>query len=337
MTEEFHDAQLDPLLDPLIRALTADAAPPELAGEDNAVAMFRAQHHLAPARQRRRFIPSMGMAAAAATVVAALAGGAYAAVLPAPIQRIAHRVLAPIGVPQPRTRAAASPGPAPLADRSAAARPPSRPAQRTPAPSSVASSSPIGGSPVLLSAVHVQIPAGSPVTVDGRVAPGGTPRAGVRVQLLELDGSRWRPVAAAVTGANGQVVFVIRHVATNTAFRLADLGARPSSPVEVTVVPKVTVVLSASDLSGADLLTVDARSAEPGDVVVLQIAVTGSWRDIAEQQLDSTRQATFTVAITQGQYYRVMLLATSAHAGAVSPPVHAPRGIRASTRYRHQS
>jgi hypothetical protein len=325
-----------PELDPLVKALTADATAAELAGEQAAVAMFSAQRATRP---RHWFVPSVGMGAAAAVVVAALAGGAYAAVLPASIQHIAHRVLARIGVPD--TRPAGSPSaPSPLTERSSAVTRSAGPVASAAARPSALPSPARPGPPVLLGALRTQIAAGSAATLDGRLAPGGIPSAGVLVELLELTGSRWHLAGTSRTGLDGAVTFTVRHVTRNTRFRLAEPGSaqRPqvlSPPVLVTVVPRLTVTVSGSSLPGAATVTVSARSGRPGDVVVLQILAGGAWRDITEQQLGGTRQARFTVAVDEGQYYRLVLLATNVHAGAVSPQVQ-PRGNPQSARSRRQ-
>lgn len=329
MTEDF------PELDPLIKALTAGPAPAELAGEDAVAAMFSARR---AARSRSRFVPSLGMAAAAAIVVVALAGGAYAAVLPPPIQHIAHRVLARIGVPDAQ-RLGSPPVPSPLSEHSSAVArqpgpvpPATAVAPATTAPTPLPGAAPPGPH-LLLGAVRTQIGAGSTAMLDGRLAP---PRPGVRVQLLELTGSRWRPAGTALTGRDGAAWFAVRHLTRNTVFRLAEPGTTPSPPVLVTVVPRLTVTLSGSSLPGADVITVSARSAEPGDIVVLQLAAGGAWHDITELRLSSTRRASFTVAVAEGQYYRVVLLATSTHAVAISPALHQPRGNPASAKSRPQ-
>jgi hypothetical protein len=327
-----------PELDPLVKALTADGTADELAGEQAAVAMFSAQRATRP---RHWFVPSVGMGAAAAVVVAALAGGAYAAVLPASIQHIAHRVLARIGVPD--TRPLGSPSaPSPLTERSSAVTRSAGPVASSAAARPSALPGPVRpGPPVLLGALRTQITAGSAATLDGRLAPGGIPRAGVLLELFELTGSRWQLAGTSRTGLDGTVTFTVRHVTRNTRFRLAEPGSarRPqvlSAPVLVTVLPRLTVTVSGSSLPGAATVTVSARSAQPGNVVVLQILAGGAWRDITEQQLGGTRQARFTVAVDEGQYYRVVLLATNAHAGAISPQVHEPRGNPQSARSRRQ-
>jgi hypothetical protein len=111
------DSHREPGLEHLIRALTAGGDPRELADRDAAAAMFRAS--IRPASGRlRRWRPRLPLhpvrAAVAAGVTAAVAGttaAAYAAVLPAPVQHIAHSVFAPLGVPDDRPPAAPSGAP----------------------------------------------------------------------------------------------------------------------------------------------------------------------------------------------------------------------------------
>jgi hypothetical protein len=111
----------DPGLDQLFRTLTSGPTRAELTGQDDALAMFRANITPAPAvhpaavppngvppngvpRRRRRirvpFRPGLGLAAA---TVVALAGGvtaaAYADALPTPVQHAVHDVFKFAGVP----------------------------------------------------------------------------------------------------------------------------------------------------------------------------------------------------------------------------------------------
>jgi hypothetical protein len=86
--------------DPLVRALTAGGSAAELAGEDAAVAAFRA----AARRPRRRHIGRLGTGATTIVVAVALSGGvaaAYTHSLPEPLQSVAHGLLGPVGVPAP--------------------------------------------------------------------------------------------------------------------------------------------------------------------------------------------------------------------------------------------
>jgi hypothetical protein len=92
--------------------LAAAAAPPssdELAGEDAAVATFMSAARPVPPRAGRRHhsprrrLVGIRLAAAVVVVVLSLAGVAAAATgtLPAPAQRVVHRVLGGAGVPDP--------------------------------------------------------------------------------------------------------------------------------------------------------------------------------------------------------------------------------------------
>jgi hypothetical protein len=85
-------------LDCLVRALTAGPTADELVTEDAALARFRSS-----ARRPSRRLPYARRAALAAAAVAVTLVGstaaAYAAVLPAPVQHVAHRFLDRIGVP----------------------------------------------------------------------------------------------------------------------------------------------------------------------------------------------------------------------------------------------
>jgi hypothetical protein len=88
----------EPSLDCLVRALTAGPTADELVAEDAALARFRSS-----ARRPSRRLPYARRAALATVAVAVTLVGstaaAYAAVLPAPVQHVAHRFLDRIGVP----------------------------------------------------------------------------------------------------------------------------------------------------------------------------------------------------------------------------------------------
>ena len=114
---------LDPAVDELFRTLTSEPTPAELAGEQSAVAMFRANitppasPATAPIPTRRlaaqpkpsvtrlfRRSPGWGIRLAAAVVIVlavAMASAAYTAALPQPVQLLAHQVLGFAGVPNP--------------------------------------------------------------------------------------------------------------------------------------------------------------------------------------------------------------------------------------------
>lgn len=85
--------------DPVVRALTAPASSAELAGEEAALAGFRAAM---AGRSRRRFAGRFGAGATTMVVAIGLSGGvaaAYTRSLPAPIQQAVHTAFGSIGVP----------------------------------------------------------------------------------------------------------------------------------------------------------------------------------------------------------------------------------------------
>jgi hypothetical protein len=317
----------EPGLEHLIRALTADGDPRELADRDAAAAMFRAVKP-APGRPRRwqpRFPFHSVRAATAAGVIVAVVGTAaagYAAVLPAPVQHIAHSVLAPLGVPDGRHPAAPGgpprgtvpDGPSATVTGSPTASRPGRPVvspRRVPADSSLT-----------LTAVNPQVTAGGPVPLKGRITDHGAVEPGIRVRLLKraVGQPGWRPAGTGVSGPGGYVTLTVPYLARNAAFRLA-AGDASSPPVTVTVVP--LVVLRAMPGS----LRASARFGDPGDAVVLQELSGGAWISVASQRLGAMHRAIFTVPAGSpaGQEFRVVLKATGEHAAAVSDEVSPPR------------
>ena len=140
MTSDLPDelGALEPGVDQLFRTLTAPATPDELAGEQDALAMFRA--NIRPpansafpstafpgtafpgtaspgAGSRRSAARGFGaplrwgirLAAAGTLVLGGAAAAAYATALPAPVQHIAHAVLGFAGVPDDSRGSAPSP------------------------------------------------------------------------------------------------------------------------------------------------------------------------------------------------------------------------------------
>jgi hypothetical protein len=87
--------------DPLVQALRAPGSPAELAREAEFVAAFRTAQ---PRGSVRRLVGRVGIAATATMTTVVLTAGvaaAYGRVLPAPVQRLAHSVLGPVGVQAP--------------------------------------------------------------------------------------------------------------------------------------------------------------------------------------------------------------------------------------------
>jgi hypothetical protein len=220
---------------------------------------------------------------------------------------MAHRVLAPIGVPD--TGHSPASGPAPLAT------------ETSPAPSATATAATPKAAGLVLTATYPQVPAGGTDVLAGRLPTAGRR---VSVELLAADPAdpdAWHRVAVAATDRSGDVTFTERHLTRNTEFQLAGPGTTVSAPVLVTVVPQLTVATSGGTVPGTDIITVSARYADPGNVVILQVFTNGSWHGIARQQLDRGHRTSFTVASGQRRVYRVLLPASTGHASAVSIPV----------------
>ncbi len=137
----------------LLRAAAAPAHPDEIADEPAAVALFARQYELgrtAGAGEGYRFLrprlaPGRAFALRLAVVLAALlAGGlvtgAETGILPAALQRPAHRLFSSLGIPPPST--AATPG------RSSRASPPAGGVQPSPTPAPTAAGPTGTGAPV---------------------------------------------------------------------------------------------------------------------------------------------------------------------------------------------
>jgi hypothetical protein len=305
----------DHSLDGLIRALTADGSAHELADRQAALAMFRDSRR----RPRRRFSFPMSTAAAAVVVAAGLVS-AYAALLPAPVQHIAYRMLDGIGVPDAhhpsaRPSAASIPSTASNSAVSASPVPASSGPTGTPAPNPA--QNPVPAQDLVLAPAYARIPADADDVLSGRLALGGRAEPGVRVRLLEhVDGvPGWRYAGRAVTDRRGDVTFTVQHLTSNTSFRLTGPKGATSLPVVVTVIPPVSLHLTAGQKSGTDLLTAVIPFADPGDPVVLQELSGRVWRSVGEHLLDRGDQASFTVRIPKsgGLEYRVVLPQTSHH------------------------
>jgi len=333
-----------PGVEEVIRALTAEGDATELTGRQSAVAMFRAARDGAsgfrspdldtapiprPAqprrgRGRRRRLTTLG--AAAAAVVMACAGmtaAAYAQILPASLQNIAHRVLSPIGVPSaPPAATGLLPVPGSVTPNVPSGRP-------TVLPSPLASprascpcptAGPNADVTAQLRADRLRVEADGKVVLTGQVAVKGSPDAGADVKLLEqLSASpgAWDVIATGLTSRAGDVTFAVPHVPVNTRFLLAgtgDLASLMSNQVAVTVTPRL--VVRHPTRRG---LVVTAGPAMTGDPVTLQELQGGAWVTVATQPLGGDLSATFTVSPPGA--YRFLLPATTTHAAGVSRPV----------------
>lgn len=325
----------EPGLDHLIRALTANGYPDELAGRDAALAAFRAAY--GQQRRQPRFSPWLRgsrrlSTVAAAALVAGITGvtaAAYAQALPAPVQHIAYSVLSPFGVPdnQPSTspaRSGSAPGSAP-GPAAAGGHGTASPSASCPCPTATSSQA-AAGSVLVINVGRTRLPAGGSDAIAGKLTRHGQPESGVRVRLLEqpVGSPGWQLVASGVTGGRGKVRFGLVRLTQNAAFRLAAQGSAGSAPVSVTVIPHVGLVLVPG--VSTDRFVASARFGDPGDSVVLQKSSGGTWQDVATETLGVLHRAIFVIPPgAVGTNYRAVLRATSAHGRGISTPVRQTR------------
>lgn len=335
--------QADPSVSRLIRVLTADGSADELADRQAALEMFQDSRR----RPRRRFSFPVSTAAAAVVVAAGLTS-AYAALLPAPVQHIAYRILDRIGVPDAH-HPSASPSAAMIPSTASNSAVSASPVQTGSGPAGTPTPNPaqdlIPAQDLVLASADTRIAADGSDVLSGRLTAGGRAEPGVRVRLLEhVDGiPGWRYAGRAVTDRRGDVTFTVQHLTSNASFRLTDPKGATSQPAVVTVVPPVSLHVAAGRKPGTDLLTAVAPFADTGDPVVLQELSGDVWRSIGKHTLDQGHQTSFTVRIpSSGDLeYRVVLPRTSHHgrsrssqvrvAAARSEPTPQPTGPRVTT------
>jgi hypothetical protein len=363
---------LDPGLDQLIGALTAQPASGELAGEQAVLAMFRENSRpssgtlpvrgrpAAPAGRTAR--PPGGRAArisarwslrlagaTALTLAGGLTAAAYANVLPAPVQHLAHVALSfadipdthparhwhapahpsagaggPASSPAPRSAAPSAQAPSGQRPSATASRSPSPSAHRSPSPSTAAGKAQMSVSPVSSS-----IDAGLTVVIDGTLTKGGQALAGATVTLLERHSSHaaWHVAATATTDAQGSVAVNSPALITNTAFRLTGPHGARSAIVRVTVRPAISAVLKPGTGGRRDDLLVSTSYAHGGNIVVLQVeSKTGAWVALRGRVLTTNGNARFAVNAVrlQNRVLRVVLRATARHAAAISSNITVP-------------
>jgi hypothetical protein len=351
---------LDPAVDELFRTVTSEPTPAELAGEQSALAMFRA--NISPAASPAtapippsrpgadpkpsvtrlfRRSPGWGIRLAAAVVIVlavAMASAAYTAVLPQPVQLLAHRVLGFAGVPSPPARHAGNSlrshrhGP-PTAGRSgsspghatpgysAPGHTPSAPAHKSASPSP-SSSAALGPAQLSASASSAEIPAGSQVVIDGQLTRSGAGVPGVTVQLVErLVGHRfWHLAGTGQTTADGNVAVTVSAVPANAVFRLRVRGVAHSANVLVTVIPPITATLTPGAGGLRDVLAVTTQYAHRGNVVQLEVQSGSGWTYLRQRRLNAAGKTAFLLNGTRlaNLEVRVVLLATARHGASVS-------------------
>jgi hypothetical protein len=344
----------EPGLDHLVRALTASGHPHERAGRDAALAAFRAaskQPHLGgaavrgPAGQRRaanagrslRLRMPAGLAAAAGAGFAVLAGftaAAYAQALPAPVQRIAYSVLAPLGVPNsdppagtPNTPSPGATHPATAVTASGAA---SSPGGACPCPSQAEQTAPALGADhyaITVTAAGARVPADARDLFTGQVSRRGQPASGVTIRLLErtAGSSGWLLAASGVTDGRGAVGLWSPPLTVRAIFRLAGPGGARSAAVTVKVSSPIRLRLAPGVVK--DRLIVAAPSASTGDVVHLMELVSGAWEPVAGKPLGPRLRAIFALPVgsAAGHLYRADLFDSTTSSTTSSNLVWVPR------------
>ncbi|HTX83204.1 MAG TPA: hypothetical protein VME44_13535 [Streptosporangiaceae bacterium] len=371
---------LDPGVNELFRTLTSEPTPAELADEQSALAMFRANisppasqptvpiatgpipngpiptANPAPDRSRRaaaapgrhgtrlfRRSGGWGIRLAAAVVIViaiALASAAYTAVLPQPIQLLAHRVLGVIGVPSPHhsghparssrgqhrstpPQSGRSPG-HPNPGGSAPAGTPSPRAHKSATPTASPSHSPSATGPAKLSASasSAEVTAGAKVVIDGQFTRSGIGVQGVTIQLIErfVGHPLWHLAGTAQTTTDGNVTVTVPAVTANAVFRLRDVGVAHSANVLVIVAPPVTATLTPGAAGLRDVLMVSTLYAHRGNVVQLDVLKSGIWTYLRERRLNAAGKTAFVLSgkRLQNLEVRVVLLATARHGSSIS-------------------
>lgn len=243
-----------PDLRQLLTALTADGRPGELADRDAALAAFRSarqRNAAGEAASRHRGMsfrrPLTGLSVrlasigAALLVAAGMAAAAYTQALPDPVQRLAHTVFAPLGVPdgqqQPgKPSSGAVPGSGPTGITTA----------KTPSPG------PGTGYLITVGASRTRVPAGAVVAFTGRVTDHGRAAAKVRVRLLaRLAGSaQFKLAAVGVTGPLGGFKLSSPPLTATTIFRVAGPDSTHSVAVIVAVAAPGITARAAGDAPG---------------------------------------------------------------------------------------
>jgi hypothetical protein len=352
LTDEtgIHEAGVDELL----RALTGPAEPAELAGEQSALAMFRSvtpsadAHHgagraagwaAAPGRFATRQIRrpvrwNLRLVAAAAVVLCGgMTAAAYAAALPAPVQRLAHEVFQFAGVPNSQAGSGGAaghgaPGGHPTGVPASLGSP--APSGAVPSVGAAAPSAGAGAAVLSAAANAAQVTAGTGVLITAQLSWPGHALAGLTMTVLERPAltAVWHVVGSAPASAAGNAVVVVPVVATDAVFRVAISGVAVSPAVRVNVVPAVSLALAAGS-GTTDVLTVGVPYAQPGDVVVLQISAHGgAWSYLRQGTLTVLHRASFVLSTTRlgNDEVRAVLLPTGLHDESVSAPITVPAG-----------
>lgn len=340
------DDEIDPWDDDeLVRALRAPGSPRELSGEREFVSAFRAQNERG---SWGRFAGRFGLGATTIVTTIALSGGvaaaAYTQTLPDPVQRFAHGVLGPIGVPAapPEVPSVREPvretlpviTPAPTAGSAKPA--PSSPEASTPVSTPSPAATPVAGVPTPPDPAPTPTPQprrtaasltalasdgtvafGRSVSVSGVLtATDGEPLPNRTVRLAgRSPGQPWARLAVGRTDTEGRITLQTPSLQQNTSLRLATPQGLRSTAVRVVVVPVLQATASAD--SGTTTIAVSTQGGRPGDTVVAYRRQGTELVEVGRVTLDADGSAVVTVP-TPNKEVRIVLrlLATSQHARA---------------------
>lgn len=330
--------------DALVRALRAPGTPDELSDQARFAAAFREQRR---GGSFGRLAGRFGIGATTVVTTIALSGGvaaaAYTNSLPDPVQRFAHGVLGPVGVPAapprkpaagepvaPPTTAMVKPGSTPtpttgqpgVAGTPEPASLPTAPVVASPGP--VLTPSPVTGSTptprrsaAALSAAastNKVAYAGSVAVTGVLTAEDGLPLRNRVVRLAgRAAGQPWTRVAGGRTDAEGRITLSTPPLIRNTILRLATPEGLHSVVARVLVVPVLQA--SATPSGGTTTIAVTSQGGRQGDQVVAYRRQGDRLVKVASATLDSNGSATLTVPTPKRLVRLVLRLpATAQHA-----------------------
>lgn len=299
---------VDALLDePLARQLRLLPLPEGDLGLDQALAAYRRSRI---SRQARRRTIRLAMTSVFAGVLSVSGvAAAYAASLPQPVQRVAHHLLGPLGVPAPRERPVHR-----IVHREEAHREPVMAPTTPSTPSEAARHPATPGRRAGAAVVDVdrsQILFGAPV----HISVTATPRiAGARLQLLaRVTGGAWYPVRPWTSTQRFDVVVEPR---ANTEFLVEIRLGRGITRTQPTLVQVAPVVTAHAVMKGSRWdITMHALGARAGEVVQLDRVGAHRTLTLARAVVDRDGVAHFTIAPPpRGDSYAVVVPATARHA-----------------------
>jgi hypothetical protein len=246
-----------------------------------------------------------GLAALTAGAIA-MSGGvaaAYAASLPTPVQRVAHRWLSPLGVPAPHHREVE--------------------VHRRGREHIALPSAPHVAAVPLLAVQQAQVVFGGPITL---VATATT--RGARVVLLSLEQGTWRTQATARAPSDLQVVFRVRP-RTDATYAVAEpTTGRRSRPVPIVVQPWLSVTVHR--LAQRWDVQVRVGGVPAGEQVQLVRATSRGLRAMTTARVDTNGIAVLVLTHpTLRAHYVVVVRSTRTHGAASAPLTPATRRVRA--------